>query len=71
MAKRMRTFFIPQKHFPMAVSYTHLFADVESVKAVSDVYSPVSGTVAAIHEELLDSPESINEQPYDLSLIHI
>lgn len=47
------------------------FADVESVKAVSDVYSPVSGTVAAIHEELLDSPESINEQPYDAWFIKV
>ena len=41
------------------------FADVESVKAVSDVYSPVSGTVAEINEVLLDAPESINEAPYE------
>lgn len=47
------------------------FADVESVKAVSDVYSPVSGIVAAIHEELLDSPESINEQPYDAWFVKV
>ncbi|MCD8014516.1 MAG: glycine cleavage system protein GcvH [Lachnospiraceae bacterium] len=39
--------------------------DVESVKAVSDVYSPVSGTVSGINEELLDAPEMINESPYD------
>ena len=39
------------------------FADVESVKAVSDVYSPVSGTVAEVNEGLLDAPESINEAP--------
>ena len=38
--------------------------DVESVKAVSDVYAPVSGTVTEINEELLDSPESINSDPY-------
>ena len=38
-----------------------VFADVESVKAVSDIYSPVSGTVAEINEELLDAPEMINE----------
>ena len=37
------------------------FADVESVKAVSDVYSPVSGVVLEINEELLDAPEKINE----------
>ena len=41
------------------------FADVESVKAVSDVYSPVSGTVAEINGVLLDAPESINEAPYE------
>jgi len=41
------------------------FADVESVKAVSDVYSPVTGTVSAVNEALLDNPEKINEAPYD------
>ena len=40
------------------------FSDVESVKAVSDVYSPVSGTVAKINESLMDNPQSINEDPY-------
>jgi glycine cleavage system H protein len=44
-----------------AVSAGGEFADVESVKAVSDVYSPVSGVVKAINEELLDHPEKINE----------
>ena len=39
------------------------FADVESVKAVSDVYSPVTGVVSAVNEELLDAPEMINEFP--------
>lgn len=47
------------------------FADVESVKAVSDVYSPVSGVVAAINEELLDNPALINEAPYDAWLIKV
>ena len=40
------------------------FADVESVKAVSDVYSPVDGKVLTVNEDLLDSPESINSDPY-------
>ena len=40
------------------------FADVESVKAVSDVFSPVSGKVVEVNEELLDSPEKLNEDPY-------
>lgn len=40
------------------------FADVESIKTVSDVYSPVTGVVKEINETLLDSPELINEDPY-------
>lgn len=39
-------------------------AVVESVKAASDVYSPVSGTVVAINEALADKPEAINQDPY-------
>ena len=38
--------------------------DVESVKAVSDVYAPVTGIITEVNEELLDSPEKINEDPY-------
>ncbi|MCC8105517.1 MAG: glycine cleavage system protein GcvH [Clostridiales bacterium] len=45
--------------------------DVESVKAVSDVYSPVSGTVLQINEELLDHPELINEAPYDAWFVKV
>lgn len=41
------------------------FGDVESVKAVSDVFSPVSGIVLEINEELLDQPQLINEAPYE------
>ncbi len=37
---------------------------VESVKAASDIYSPVSGEVIAINEDLADAPESLNETPY-------
>lgn len=37
---------------------------VESVKAVSDMYSPVGGKVVEVNESLLDSPEKINEDPY-------
>ena len=40
------------------------FGDVESVKAVSDLVSPVTGTVCAVNEELLDAPEKLNEDPY-------
>lgn len=47
------------------------FADVESVKAVSDVFCPVTGEVSEINEELLDAPEMINEHPYDAWLAKI
>ncbi len=39
-------------------------AVVESVKAASDVYAPVSGTVVAVNEALTDDPEAINNDPY-------
>ena len=39
-------------------------AVVESVKAASDVYSPVSGEVISVNEELADTPENINADPY-------
>ena len=45
--------------------------DVESVKAVSDVYSPATGVVVAVNEELLDAPETINEDPYGAWLVKI
>lgn len=47
------------------------FSDVESVKAVSDVYSPLTGVVAEINEEILDSPEKINEEPYESWFIKV
>ena len=40
------------------------FAVVESVKAASDVYAPIGGTVRAVNEKLSDSPELINQDPY-------
>ena len=40
------------------------FGVVESIKAVSDVYAPVSGTVAAVNDALVDQPELVNEDPY-------
>lgn len=47
------------------------FGDVESVKAVSDIISPVSGKITAINEELLDSPEKINEDSYSAWLVEV
>ena len=45
--------------------------DVESVKAVSDILCPISGTVVEINEELLDRPQTINEEPYEAWLIRV
>jgi len=47
------------------------FTDVESVKAVSDVMSPVSGTITEVNEELADAPEKINETPYEAWFIKV
>jgi len=47
------------------VKQTEPLAVVESVKAASDIYAPVSGTVVAINDALADSPETINGSPYD------
>lgn len=47
-----------------AISKDQPFGSVESVKTVSELYAPVSGTVVAVNEELSDSPEFVNESPY-------
>ena len=47
------------------------FADVESVKAVSDVLSPVTGEVAEINETLADEPQRMNQAPYDSWFIKV
>ena len=46
------------------VSKDEAYAEVESVKAVSDVYAPLSGEITAVNDALSDSPETINEDPY-------
>jgi len=46
------------------ISKNEAFADVESVKAVSDIISPVDGVVAEANEALLDKPELINQDAY-------
>ena len=47
-----------------AVAKGDAIATVESVKAAADIYAPVSGTVTAVNEELADTPELINGDPY-------
>ncbi len=54
---------LPEKG--MEVSKGEPFTVVESVKAASDVFSPVSGIVTAVNDQLEDIPELMNESPYD------
>ena len=52
-------------------SIMDVLADVESVKAVSDIYSPVVGTVMEINEDLLDAPELLNKEPYEAWIVRM
>jgi glycine cleavage system H protein len=54
-----------------AVTANAVFGSVESVKAVSDLYSPVTGKVIAINEELKDAPDKINEDAHGTWLIRV
>ena len=54
-----------------AVTAHATFGSVESVKAVSDLYSPVTGTVTATNETLKASPDKINEAPHDSWIIKV
>ena len=47
-----------------AVTKDEVYAEVESVKAVSDVYAPLSGEIVEVNEAASDSPEVLNEDPY-------
>ena len=47
-----------------ALTQEEAFGVVESIKAVSDLYAPVSGEVTAINETLFDAPELVNDDPY-------
>ena len=53
------------------VTANSTFGSVESVKAVSDLYSPVSGKVTAVNEELKTSPDKINEAPHEAWIIKV
>ncbi len=54
---------LPQEGDPVTAGES--FADVESVKAVSDVLSPVTGEVTEVNEILADEPQRMNQAPYD------
>ena len=60
---------LPQEGDPLTAG--EALGDVESVKAVSDVISPVSGVVKAVNEALLDNPALVNEDPYGAWLVQV
>ncbi|MCY4365340.1 MAG: glycine cleavage system protein GcvH [Chloroflexi bacterium] len=47
------------------VSYMQKMGEVESVKAVSDLFSPVTGRIESVNNELVDHPELVNDDPFD------
>ena len=51
------------------ILFLEIFGAVESVKAASDLYSPLSGKVKSVNEQLQDSPEIINESPTDKGIM--
>ncbi len=54
-----------------AVTANKTFGSVESVKAVSDLFSPVSGTVTAVNEELKTAPDKINEDAHGTWIVKV
>jgi glycine cleavage system H protein len=56
---------------PGPVTQNGKLCEIESVKAVSDIFSPVSGEITAVNDELIDSPERINEDPYSAWIVTI
>ena len=60
---------LPQEGDPVTAG--EALGDVESVKAVSDVLSPVSGVVCAVNDALLDNPALVNEDPYGAWLVKV
>ncbi len=60
---------MPKVGDPVTANAT--FGSVESVKAVSDLFSPITGTVTAINEELTSAPDKINEAPHQTWIIKV
>ena len=54
-----------------AVTASATFGSVESVKAVSDLYAPVSGTVTAVNEELQGAPDRLNQDPHGTWIVKV
>ena len=53
------------------LTQNEVFGTIESVKAVSELFSPVSGTVVAINEDLANHPDSVNSTPHDTWMIRV
>ena len=52
-------------------SKDEIFATVESVKGAGEIYMPISGKIVEVHEQLINSPDIINESPYEAWIIKI
>ena len=63
--------FVELPEIDAEVSNGDSVAFIESVKAASDIYAPVSGTVCEINEELLDTPESLNEDALNIWIFKV
>lgn len=63
--------FVESPKVGAAVKKGEIFGSVESVKAVSDLYSPVTGTVAEVNEELASSPEKINTGAHEAWIMKV
>jgi glycine cleavage system H protein len=63
--------FVESPKVGAAVTKGEIFGSVESVKAVSDLYSPVTGTVIEVNEELASSPEKINTAAHDAWIMKV
>ena len=60
---------LPEEGDPVTAGET--FGDVESVKAVSDLMSPVTGVICTVNEDLADAPENLNNDPYGAWIIKV
>jgi glycine cleavage system H protein len=63
--------FVELPHVGDPLEAGKIFGSVESVKAVSDLYSPVSGEVTAINEDLTNAPEKVNTAPHEAWMIKV
>lgn len=57
--------FVENPEINREIAANEAVGTIESVKAVSEIYTPLSGTVVSVNEELEDAPETINEQPFE------